>query len=268
MNRAASGLPPLAPALRVRQLVRAFGPRRVLDELNLDIAPGEFVAVLGLSGTGKTTLLRTLAGLDEPDGGALQVPPVQAMLFGQARLMPWKPLWANVVLGAPIAHAQRRATALAALAEVGLADLAQARPRQLDAGQAQRAALARCMVRAPQLLLLDEPFALLDGLTRLHLQQLTLRLWRQYQPAVLLATHDIDEAITLADRLVLLQGGRILEQIRITLPRPRDGTQPAFNALRQRLLGLLRVNASTPEPTDQGPGRYLIYGQPLSSIAI
>lgn len=228
-------------AVQLRKVVRQFGEQRVIDNLQLDIAPGEFVALLGASGSGKTTLLRSLAGLDSIEGGELRVPKARAAVFQEPRLMPWKRAWKNVTLGLRSIDAKARAEA--ALTEVGLAHRLNAFPATLSGGEAQRVALARALVREPQLLLLDEPFAALDALTRIRMHQLIIDLWRKHTPAVLLVTHDVDEAILLADRVIVLAHGKIADQIHIDLPRQRDSGQPGFQAIRARLLGLLGVKA-------------------------
>lgn len=234
----------LRPPVRVRGLTRRFQGHTVLDGLDLDLAPGEFVALLGRSGSGKTTLLRALAGLDRVEAGTLEVPGVHAAVFQEPRLMPWKRAWRNVLLG--LRGAEPKARALAALREVGLAHRTEAWPGTLSGGEAQRVALARALVREPQLLLLDEPFAALDALTRMRMHQLILELWRTHQPSVLLVTHDVDEALLLADRVVVLDAGRIAEQIPIRLPRHREVASRGFQALRRHLLALLGVEAPAP----------------------
>jgi sulfonate transport system ATP-binding protein len=228
-----------AAPVQLRNVVRQFGQQRVIDGLDLDIAPGEFVALLGASGSGKTTLLRSLAGLDSIDSGQLRVPRARAAVFQEPRLMPWKRAWKNVILGLRIPDAKARA--VQALTEVGLAHRLEAYPATLSGGEAQRVALARGLVREPQLLLLDEPFAALDALTRIRMHQLIIELWRKHTPAVLLVTHDVDEAILLADRVIVLANGKIAEQLSIDLPRTRDTGQPGFQAIRSRLLSLLGV---------------------------
>ncbi|MFJ4144562.1 ABC transporter ATP-binding protein [Pseudomonas sp. NPDC089734] len=239
-----------APApVRLRNVVRQFGQQRVIDGLDLDIAPGEFVALLGASGSGKTTLLRTLAGLDSIDSGELRVPVARAAVFQEPRLMPWKRAWKNVTLG--LRSRDARARAEEALTEVGLAHRINAFPTTLSGGEAQRVALARGLVREPQLLLLDEPFAALDALTRIRMHQLIIDLWRKHTPAVLLVTHDVDEAILLADRVIVLANGRIADEIRIELPRQRDSGQPGFQSHRARLLGLLGVQNSAHDTLQQ-----------------
>jgi sulfonate transport system ATP-binding protein len=218
-------------------VTRVFGERRVLDGLDLEIAPGEFVALIGRSGSGKSTLLRALAGLDRELAGELAVNGAVAVAFQEPRLLPWKRVWANVCLG--LRAADPGSVAVAALAEVGLTERAGAWPLTLSGGEAQRASLARALVREPALLLLDEPFSALDALTRIAMHRLVLRLWAHHGPAVLLVTHDVDEALALADRVVVLSSGRIGFACRVEAPRPRERDQPALVDLRNRLLAEL-----------------------------
>jgi len=228
-------------ALRVRNLTRRFGENTVLDALNLDLAPGSFTALLGRSGSGKTTLLRTLAGLDEaPPEARLDLPRPAAVVFQEPRLLPWKKVWQNVMLGLPSSGARRRAEQ--ALTEVGLGHRQDVWPVTLSGGEAQRAALARALVREPRLLLLDEPFAALDALTRIRMHALVLDLWRHHGPTTLIVTHDVDEAVLLADRVLVLDGGRIAADIPVDLPRPRAHADAGFAALRRRLLTELGVD--------------------------
>ncbi|MGC1289096.1 MAG: ABC transporter ATP-binding protein [Streptosporangiaceae bacterium] len=224
---------------RASGLTRAFGERRILDDLDLEIAPGEFVALIGRSGSGKSTLLRALAGLDRDLAGELAVNGTVAVAFQEPRLLPWKRVWANVCLG--LRADDPRSVADAALAEVDLTERAGAWPLTLSGGEAQRASLARALVREPTLLLLDEPFSALDALTRIAMHRLVLRLWAHHGPAVLLVTHDVDEAIALADRVLVLSGGQIGLSCRVEAPRPRDRDQPVLVELRNRLLAELGV---------------------------
>ncbi|MBA4089700.1 MAG: sulfonate ABC transporter ATP-binding protein [Sphingobium sp.] len=225
-----------APVVRLRGFTRRFGTNTIIDGLDLDIAPGELIALLGRSGSGKTTLLRTLAGLDEARGQDVEVPDSRAVVFQDARLLPWKPVWKNVSLGLKGDNGRGRAEA--ALKEVGLGHRLDAWPLTLSGGEAQRVALARALVREPQLLLLDEPFAALDALTRYRMHDLVLSLWRKHRPAVLIVTHDVEEAIALADRVLVLDQGRIVAEERITAPR---GERTSFAArLREKLLSHLR----------------------------
>ncbi|MCQ8278261.1 ABC transporter ATP-binding protein [Acetobacteraceae bacterium KSS8] len=222
----------------VEGLGRAFGGNRVLDGLDLQIRPGEFVALLGRSGSGKTTLLRTLAGLDPVEEGAVSVPDQVAVVFQESRLLPWKRVRDNVMLGLDGADAGARAEA--ALGEVGLAHRVDAWPLTLSGGEAQRVGIARALVRAPHLLMLDEPFASLDALTRLRMHALVERLWRKHGCAVLLVTHDVDEALTLGDRAVVLDRGRIRTVLPLEMERPRRHDAD-FARGRQVLLEALDV---------------------------
>lgn len=196
-----------APAVVVTGLRRAFGERVVINKLNLRIARGEFVALLGESGCGKTTLLRALAGLDPIQGGRIDAPRRPAVVFQEHRLLPWDTLSRNVSLGLDADNARTRAAD--ALVEVGLGNRLDDWPRNLSGGQAQRVALARALVQEPELLLLDEPFAALDALTRIRMHALVKELVSRHQPGVLLVTHDVDEAIALADRILVMRDGAI-----------------------------------------------------------
>jgi sulfonate transport system ATP-binding protein len=209
----------MASAMSVRGLRKTFGPRTVLDGIDLEIAPGEFVALLGRSGCGKSTLLRILAGLDTKYDGAATVPGTVSIAFQQPRLLPWRKVWRNISLG--LHKPDGRSVALKALEEVRLADHADAWPLTLSGGEAQRVSLARALVREPDVLLLDEPFGALDALTRLAMHHLVEDLWTRHQPAVLLVTHDVDEALLLADRILVLDEGRIVATHHVDLPRPR-----------------------------------------------
>jgi len=227
---------------QARGLSRSFDGRVVLDHLDLDIRRGEFVAMIGRSGTGKSTLLRALAGLDRDVTGELTVNAPTAVVFQEPRLVPWKKVWNNVALG--LRADDPRTIARTALDEVGLAARADAWPLTLSGGEAQRAALARALVRDPGLLLLDEPFSALDALTRISMHQLVMSLWERHQPAVLLVTHDVDEALALADRVLVLSDGQIALSADIPLDRPRDRDHPDLVALRIRLLTELGVATS------------------------
>jgi sulfonate transport system ATP-binding protein len=219
---------------------RIFGTQHVLDRLDLEIRLGQFVALLGASGSGKTTLLRILAGLDAPDSGEAWAPEARTVVFQEPRLVYAQRVWRNVLIGLPRTRAER-ARAVAALAEVGLSDRADAWPARLSGGEAQRVALARALVREPKLLLLDEPFAALDALTRLKMQRLVHDLCRAHGPATLLVTHDVEEAILLADRILVLRDGRIAFDIAVPLPQPRTPGGQIFDVLRAQLLDELGV---------------------------
>ena len=239
VNPAAAGTL-TTPAARIRGLHKAFGERTVIENLDLDIAPGEFVALLGASGCGKSTLLRILAGLDREIGGEVEVPVAVSVAFQAPRLMPWKKVWRNVVLGLP--GRPDRVRAEAALAEVGLTHRVDVWPKVLSGGEAQRVSLARALVREPDLLLLDEPFSALDALTRLTAQTLVSDLWTAHRPAVLLVTHDVEEALLLADRVLVMDHGVIAHEIIVDLPRPRDIADADLVARRAQILGHLGVH--------------------------
>ena len=230
----------LTGAVQVRDLVRRYDDRAVLDGVDLDIAPGEFVALLGKSGSGKSTLLRALAGLD-PDvagSGELVVPANVSVVFQDSRLLPWARVLDNVVLGLHGVEDRGRQS----LAEVGLAGRERAWPNELSGGEQQRVALARSLVREPELLLADEPFGALDALTRLKMHVLLRKLCAAHQPAVLLVTHDVDEAIVLADRVIVLDEGKLVAEELISLSTPRSPADPGFAAVRSRLLDALGVS--------------------------
>ncbi|SPA24929.1 ALIPHATIC SULFONATES transport protein; ABC TRANSPORTER, ATP-BINDING component [Cupriavidus taiwanensis] len=231
-------------ALRVSQVVKRYDGRTVLHDVALDVAPGEFLAIVGRSGCGKSTLLRLVAGLEAADGGSIAIDGEAAatgrapsadvrVMFQDARLLPWKRVLDNVALGLPRA---RRAEAAQVLAQVGLADRAQAWPARLSGGQRQRVALARALVHHPQLLLLDEPLGALDALTRIEMQALIEALWRRLGFTALLVTHDVSEAVALADRIVLIEDGRIAMDTRVALARPRERGAAGFAQLEAEVL--------------------------------
>ncbi len=235
----------------LRGVTRRFGGTVALDAIDLSIHSGEFVALLGRSGSGKSTLLRTLAGLDTPTAGVVEAPRERMVVFQEPRLLPWKTAIQNVALGLggadPIGHAR------SALAEVGLDHRLHAFPATLSGGEAQRTALARALVRDPRLLLLDEPFAALDALTRMRMHRLVEALWARHRLAVLLITHDVDEAILLADRALVIEKGRIVAAIDIDLPRPRELGQAGFLGLRAQLLSAIGVNDTPSEELSAPP---------------
>jgi sulfonate transport system ATP-binding protein len=224
-------------ALGVR---RVFNGRPVLDGVDLQLSKGDFVALLGPSGTGKTTLLRILGGLDTADEGNVVVPRVRSTVFQEPRLVPAQKVWRNVVLGARRPRAAR-SKAIDALAEVGIEAHAKAWPRTLSGGEAQRVALARALVTEPALLLLDEPFAALDALTRIKMHDLLAALCAKHRPAVVLVTHDVDEAILLADRVLVLSDGSIALDVPVDIEKPRHRDDPRFLELRATLLEQLGI---------------------------
>jgi sulfonate transport system ATP-binding protein len=228
-------------ALRVSGAGKSYGARAVLRGIELQVAPGEFVAIVGRSGCGKSTLLRLLAGLEAPDAGTVTVGEpgrndardAVRVMFQDARLLPWKRVLDNVALGLP---RDRAAQAAAVLAQVGLGDRAAEWPAKLSGGQRQRVSLARALVHRPRLLLLDEPLGALDALTRIEMQALISALWQTFGFTALLVTHDVSEAIALADRVVLIEDGRIGLDLRVDLPRPRRRGSAAVAALEASVL--------------------------------
>lgn len=213
--------------LSIRNVSKTFGDTSVLKGINLSLKQGEFVAIVGRSGCGKSTLLRLVAGLDQATEGAILadteairgIHPDTRVLFQDARLLPWKRVIDNVRIGVKSDDKQLAAEALRL---VGLEHRANEWPAVLSGGQRQRVALARALVGHPRLLLLDEPLGALDALTRIEMQQLIERLWLEQQFTVLLVTHDVSEAVALADRVILIENGQIGLDLRITLPRPRE----------------------------------------------
>ncbi len=222
-----------------------------LDGIDLALPPGKITVVIGPSGCGKSTLLRLLAGLELPTAGRIRLDgrelhgpsPEVGVVFQEPRLFPWLDLLHNVAFGLSrrLPWAERKALALRAIERVGLEQATGRLPKQLSGGMAQRAALARALVTRPPVLLLDEPFSALDALLRAQLQRELLRLWDEDRPTLLLVTHDLDEAVLLADEVVVLGGrpGRVRARQVIDLPRPREPQRPAFQMLRARLLSAL-----------------------------
>lgn len=231
-------------SVATRDLTRGFKGRTVLDRISLDIPRGQFVALLGESGSGKTTLLRALAGLDDDaeTRGHFVTPGNVSVLFQDARLLPWLSVLENVTLG--LRRPGAREAALTMLAAVGLGDKADVWPATLSGGQKQRAALARSLLREPELLLADEPFGALDALTRLRMHGLLFQLVERQKPTVILVTHDVDEALLLADRILVLKDGRIAEDHAVRLHHPRRTSHPDFETLRLRLLASLGVETN------------------------
>lgn len=218
---------PQGTPVTLQSIEKRYGNRTVLENVQLRITAGQFVAVVGRSGCGKSTLLRLLAGLEKASSGELLTgnnAPLDSarddtrLMFQDARLLPWKKIIDNVGLGL---HGDWREDAQQALATVGLADRAHEWPAALSGGQKQRVALARALIHRPRLLLLDEPLGALDALTRIEMQGLIESLWQQHGFTVLLVTHDVSEAIALADRVLLIEEGRIGLDLTIDLPRPR-----------------------------------------------
>jgi sulfonate transport system ATP-binding protein len=244
--------------VRLDGLGKRFGERSVLDGVDLDIAPGDFVAIVGRSGCGKSTLLRLLAGLETPSAGKVRLDdaPLSThrddirIMFQEARLLPWRTVLQNVALGLVTKDARDRA--LQALTQVGLADRADEWPAVLSGGQRQRVALARALVHRPRLLLLDEPLGALDALTRIEMQQLIESVWRELRFTAVLVTHDVSEAVALADRVLLVEEGRVTLDEPVALARPRAHGSPEFADLEGCVLARVLKHPSPQPPVDDG----------------
>ncbi len=232
---------PQGVRLEVRGVDKRYGNRDVLKKTELAIEPGQFVAIVGRSGCGKSTLLRLVAGLETTSGGAIRLDGKDItglssdtrIMFQDSRLLPWKRVADNVALGLPPAQ---RGAAAHVLARVGLGDRLTEWPARLSGGQRQRVALARALVHNPRLLLLDEPLGALDALTRIEMHRLIEGLWQASGFTALLVTHDVQEAVALADRVILIEDGQIALDQRIDLPRPRSQGDAAFAAIEKRIL--------------------------------
>jgi sulfonate transport system ATP-binding protein len=227
----------------IKNVSITFGERTVLESFDIEISAGEFVAIVGRSGCGKSTLLRSVAGLETPQSGTITLGEVAAsgsngkpdvrVMFQDSRLLPWRRILPNVMLGLePGLIPQARKV----LAQVGLAERANDWPATLSGGQRQRVALARALVHDPNLLLLDEPLGSLDALTRIEMQQLIEDVWRSRGFTAMLVTHDVAEAISLADRVILIEGGRVALDEVVNIPRPRTRGSARFAALEERIL--------------------------------
>ena len=234
---------PLGAEILLEQLYKYYGQAKVLEDLDLHIQAGEFVAIVGRSGCGKSTLLRLIADLEQPSYGEIKFKSACHLregissddirvMFQDPRLLPWRNIEKNVQLG--LAQDQQ-ANASALVHKVGLKDKAQLWPSQLSGGQRQRAALARALSHKPRILLLDEPLGALDALTRLEMQNLIEQLWLEQGFTAILVTHDVSEAVQLADRIILLDQGHIAAQFNVDLPRPRQKNY-AFTQIEQQVL--------------------------------
>jgi sulfonate transport system ATP-binding protein len=244
--------------LEISALSKQFDGAPALARIDFSVDAGEIVAVLGTSGAGKSTLLRIVGGLEAASSGSVQLDgrpvvgpsPKLGFVFQEPRLMPWLSVRQNVVFGlAALPRVERQALAEVAIQRVGLGGVTEALPRQLSGGMAQRVAIARALVTRPSVLLLDEPFSALDAFTRMSLQEHLLEIWRDDQPTMLFVTHDIDEALMLADRVIVLLGrpGQIRRDERIELARPRRRGDPRLARWRERLFGDLSGAATRPE---------------------
>jgi len=231
--------------LRLEGVTKSFGESVLFEQLDLTVTKGQFVALLGVSGCGKSTLIRMVAGLDRDFTGEIDCDGSTATVFQNAGLLPWKRAIDNVRLGlrGPDAH-ERSATALA---EVGLTDRARAWPATLSGGEAQRVALARALVRNPDVLLLDEPFGALDALTRIQMHALLKNVRHTHPSAVLLVTHDAEEALLLADRIIVLRDRQLALDETVALPTPRRRTDPDFQQARLRVLRAIGIDPEVVE---------------------
>jgi sulfonate transport system ATP-binding protein len=236
---------------------------RAIDGISLKVELGEIVAVVGGSGCGKSTLLRAAAGLDPATQGTVTLNgiPIRAphekigVIFQEPRLLPWLSVADNVGFGlADLPAPARNARVAKALERVGLTEKAKMWPRELSGGQAQRVAIARALVPRPEVLLLDEPFSALDAFTRIDLQDHLLDLWADLKPTLVLVTHDVDEAIVLADRVLVMRSrpGRIFDEIGTDLPRPRDRQSAAFDFAKRRILAALDRSLDRAATVDDG----------------
>ncbi|KMY51563.1 ATP-binding cassette domain-containing protein [Peribacillus loiseleuriae] len=229
--------------ISIHHLEKSFGDIEVLRDIHLDIAPGEFVAIVGKSGCGKSTLLRHIAGLEAVSAGEIKqdnhringLNQTARIMFQDARLLPWESVLTNVGIGTGLKKNWKE-QAKKALQQVGLEERANDWPSILSGGQKQRIALARALAAHPRLLLLDEPLGALDALTRIDMQELITDLWQQKQFTTLLVTHDVSEAIMLADRVVLIEKGKVHMDIQVPLPRPRNRSSAAFAELEEKVL--------------------------------
>jgi len=239
---------------------------RALDGVSLEVALGEIVAVVGGSGCGKSTMLRAVSGLDRPtqgtvtlDGIAITAPHEKiGIIFQEPRLLPWLSVKDNVGFGLEDRRkTERDARVAQALERVGLTENAKVWPRELSGGQAQRVAIARALVPRPEVLLLDEPFSALDAFTRVDLQDHLLDLWADFKPTLLVVTHDVEEAVVLADRVLVMRPrpGRLYEEIRADLPRPRDRQSAAFDFVKRRVLAALDRSLDRRVGADGGEAR-------------
>jgi sulfonate transport system ATP-binding protein len=236
------------PAFTFQDVTRKFGAKSVLTGISLEVEQGQFLAIIGKSGCGKSTLLRLLAGLDQPDGGQITRAPVAKgqtatrVMFQEPRLLPWARVVDNVAVGLTglASGAEAKARAHDLLAEVGLSDRDADWPSVLSGGQRQRVALARALIGQPGILALDEPLGALDALTRIEMQHLLSRIWQRQKFTAVLVTHDVAEAVVLADRIVVLDAGKVALDITIPMPRPRrHGTAEAAHYEQMILSRLL-----------------------------
>lgn len=232
------------PLLKLVNIKKFFGEKEVLKNINLKVNQGEFIAIVGRSGSGKSTLLRAIAGLEEIQSGKILVRnqvlnkrnELAKMMFQDGRLLPWKRVAENVGLGLGAKNGHQREQIGSLLEQVGLTEHAHKWPAELSGGQQQRVALARALIHEPELLLLDEPLGALDALTRLEMQELIQNLWREKRLSAILVTHDVEEAVALATRVILIEDGQIAMDLPVQLPYPRQRENPSFHKIQKLIL--------------------------------
>lgn len=230
------------PIVNLSNISKSFADKEVLKNIDLQVNPGDFIAIVGKSGCGKSTLLRIIAGLEEISSGSLTVHgeelcgrnKIAKIMFQDGRLLPWKKVYDNVGLGLKDDSQKQQIAKI--LEQVGLADRSKAWPAELSGGQKQRVALARALIHEPQLLLLDEPLGALDALTRIEMHELIENLWREKQLTAILVTHDVEEAVALANRVILIEEGEIVMDLPIRLPYPRQRENPLYSKLVSQIL--------------------------------
>ncbi|PZQ12906.1 MAG: aliphatic sulfonate ABC transporter ATP-binding protein [Ancylobacter novellus] len=241
--------------ITLRGLSKSFGPKQVLKGIDLTVPAGQFLAIVGRSGCGKSTLLRILAGLDTPTAGVATVggSTKGRIMFQEPRLLPWARVLDNVRVGlAGVGKQEALSAARDALAQVGLADRAGEWPSVLSGGQKQRVALARALVSRPRLLSLDEPLGALDALTRIEMQALIEQVWLEQRFTAVLVTHDVAEALALADRVILIEDGQVALDLAVDLPRPRRRGSAEIGRLEETILDKLFDAGG--RPSDDRPG--------------
>jgi sulfonate transport system ATP-binding protein len=252
-------------ALVVRGLGKTYADgTEALRDMHILARSGEVVAILGGSGCGKTTLLRLAAGLDQPSAGGIAIDgqaisgthPAISAVFQEPRLLPWLTVGGNIAFGGRrIAKPERQRRVADLLERIGLAGFAARWPKDLSGGQQQRVAIARALIGRPEILLLDEPFSALDSFTRASLHEMLLGLWQDLQPTIVMVTHDVDEAVFLADRVVVMRPhpGRVHEAMTIGLPRPRNKLTPEYDIMRRNVLRAIDRSLAVEQPKLQAP---------------
>lgn len=242
--------------LQIENVTKQFDNEfTAVESINLQVNTGKIISIVGTSGCGKSTLLRIIAGLDYPTSGSVRIHnqlieaphPEVGIIFQEPRLMPWLNVWKNVQFGlVSVSKAEKEKITEETLGKVGLTEFSQLFPRELSGGMAQRVAIARALVTKPSILLLDEPFSALDAFTRMKLQEHLLKIWEYDRPTMILVTHDIEEALVLSDRIIVMRGspGRIHQDFTLDLPRPRQRTELNFQHWKERVLSELDLSSN------------------------